>query len=88
MLVEKLLHGGKALFQTLSVQQGAADPFSEKTLAEPGESLVDSPEEATPVGMIGGVAVDFEAFQGCTVNQHVGTRTEALKVFRQTEYVL
>lgn len=88
MLVEKFLHSGKALVQTLSIKQWAADPFSQETLSESGEGLVDSPEEAPLLGVIGGVAVDFEALQRCAVDEHVRSSAEALKVLCKAKDVL
>lgn len=88
MLVEKFLHSGKAFVQTLPIKQWAANPFSQETLAKPGEGLVDSPEETPLLGVIGGVAVDFEALQRCAVDEHVRSSAEALKVLCKAKDVL
>ncbi|KAH8715644.1 hypothetical protein HC256_004445 [Beauveria bassiana] len=88
LLVVELLHGGEAFLEALLVEERPADPLAQQAAAEARARLVNGPEEAAALGVVGRVAVNLERLESGAVDEHVRARAEALKMFGEVKDVL
>ncbi len=88
LLVVERLHGGEARLEVRLVEERPADPLAQQAAAEARARLVNGPEEAAALGVVGRVAVHLEGLERGAVDEHVRARAEALKVFCEIKDVL
>lgn len=67
----ELCNCSDSFFKTLLTQEWSTDPFPEKSLTKASLCLVDCPEKASLLCVVGLVLIDFQTDQGVPSEKHM-----------------